>query len=211
MAVFILGQDEVVTLNCSATGNPLPLLGWSRDGVPVDGVQAATGFMETAFSTLTVNITELGVGTHNLQCTATVDTPTTQSESSSAMATITVEAVLRNINVVPESQTFVLENNPNVSTTLNCFVEASPPPRNEWSRNGEAVQGEPVSQTGDLQFFSTLTLTFGELGAGVHTITCSAFQNAETPPTMITDTATVSIHSKLTIIFMHCVVVQYTK
>ena len=164
--------------------------------------------METAFSTLTVNITELGVGTHNLQCTATVDTPTTQSESSSAMATITVEAVLRNINVVPESQTFVLENNPNVSTTLNCFVEASPPPRNEWSRNGEAVQGDPVSQTGDLQFFSTLTLTLGELGPGVHTIICSAsFKDAETPPTMITDVATVTIHSKSTVVFIHYLIV----
>ena len=204
MKAFTLGQDEMATLNCSTTGNPLPLLQWSRynasDNGTLSGVQAATGFMETAFSTLTVNITELGVGTHNFQCTATVDTPATQSESSSAMATITVQAVLQNINVVPEMQTFKLDNNPNDTVMLNCSVEANPgPPRIEWLRNGENVtsQGEQVTSTEDIMFISSLILTLGELEPGMNNITCSAFQDAETPPTIIMDMAIVTVYSKL--------------
>ena len=204
---FIMGLDdiELVTLNCSVRANPLPVLQWSRysasNSGTLSGVQNATGFNETAFSTLTVNITELGVGTHTIQCTATVDTPATHSESSSANATITVQALLQNIRVVPEMQTFTLDDNPNDAVMLNCSVEASPcPPRIKWLRNGEDVtsQGEPLNFTsaGDIMFFSILILTLGELKLGVNNITCSAFQNAETPPTSIVDTATVTVNSK---------------
>ena len=174
------------------------MLQWSRynasDNGTLSGVQSATGFNETAFSTLTINITELGVGTHNFQCTATVDTPTTQSQSFYDMAIVTVQTLLRNITVVPEMLTFNL----NDTATLNCSVEASPgPPRIEWLRNGENVtsQGEPVTSAGDILFFSTLILSLGELKPGVINITCSAFQDAGTPPTSIVGTATVTITS----------------
>ena len=198
-----LNDDELVTLNCSVRANPLPLLQWRRYSASyngtLSGVQAATGFNETAFSTFTVNITELGVGTHNFQCTATVDTPATQSESSSANTTITVQALLQNIRVVPETQTFTLENNPNDIIALNCLVEASPgPPRIEWLVNGEDVvsQRGQVTPARDSFFFSTLILTLGELEPGVNDITCSAFQDAETPPTNVVGTATVTIRCK---------------
>ena len=199
-----MNDNKLVTLNCSVRANPLPVLQWSRysasDGGTLSGVQNATGFMETAYSTLTVNITELGVGTHYFQCTATVDTPTTQSQSSLVNATITVQALLQNINVAPGMQTFTLDDNSNDTVMLNCSVEASPGPpslRIEWLRNGKDVtpQGRPVTSAGDVMFISTLILSLGELEPGVNNITCSAFQDAETQPTSIVGTATVIITS----------------
>lgn len=192
-----LGVDEeLVSLNCSVRAHPLPLLQWSRDGVTVDdGDQAPTGFMETAFSTLTVNVTELGVGTHNFQCTAIVDTPATQPESSVIDTNITVQALL-NINIFPEMQTFLLDgssNEPN-TTELTCSVDASPPPSIVWLRNGTVVQEGPVDSANGIVFFSSLVLTLRELEVGENNITCSAFLNNSTPSVNTVDIATVIIN-----------------
>ena len=201
ISTFTFGQDEEAALNCSVSANPLPLLEWTKSGSPVNGtVQAVTGFNETAFSILMINITELGVGTHDFECSAAVDTPSTQSTSSLVMATITVQAVLQNISVFPEMQNFILESNTNDTVTLDCSIEANPgPPRIEWSSNGENItsQAGPVILVKGITYSSTLTLQLGELVPGENSITCFAFQDAETPPTVINDTAIINVNGMI--------------
>ena len=72
-------DDELVSLNCSVLANPLPLITWARllgnVNETVIGRQAPTWFMKTAYSVLTVNITELGVGYHAFLCNVSVETP----------------------------------------------------------------------------------------------------------------------------------------
>ena len=193
---FVFGRDESVNYSCSVSGNPLPLLQWSINGVPVNGTQAATGFREMATSTLNVDITEVGVGTHSVQCSASV----ADSLEESTTVNITVQAVLENINVLPEMQNLTLEGGTSDTVILNCSVEANPgPPRIKWLNNGENVssQAGPVTQIGEILYSSELTLPIGELVQGENIITCIAFQDAETPPTMINDTAIVNIFGKM--------------
>lgn len=201
MAMFTFGQDIETALNCSVSGNPLPLIEWTSNGSPVNGtVQAVTGFNETASSILSINITELGVGTHSFSCMATVDTPSTQPASSAVMATIVVQAVLQNISVLPETQDLILESGMNDTVTFNCSVEALPgPPRIEWLSNGVNVTSQAglVTLVGEILYLSELTLSLGELEQGQNVITCLAFQDAETPPTMINDTAVVNIFGEI--------------
>ena len=193
---FIFGQDESANFSCSVTGNPLPSLQWSVNDMPFDGAQAATGFREMASSALRVNVTKLGVGTHTIQCNASVaDLP-----ESSTIMTITVQAVLQNINVLPEMQNFTLESNANATVMLNCSVEANPgPPRIEWlSISGNITsQAGPVNLVEGITYSSTLTLSLDELVPGENRITCSAFQDAETPPTVINDTAIINVNGML--------------
>ena len=201
MATFTFGQDIETTLNCSVSGNPLPLIEWTSSSLPVNGtLQAVTGFNEMAFSTLSINITELGVGTHSFSCMATVDTPSTQSTVSAVVATIVVQAMLQNISLLPETQDLILESGMNDTVTFNCSVEALPgPPRIEWLSNGVNItsQAAPVTLVGEISYLSELTLSLGELARGRNVITCSAFQDAETPHTMINDTAIVNIFGEL--------------
>ena len=201
---FTLGLDnDLVLLNCSVRANPLPLLQWSRynssnDSEALNAVQAATGFKETAFSILSLNITELGVGMHSFQCIATVHTPMTQSETSFTVTTITVNPLLQNISIVPEMQTFVVDGNTNDTIELNCSVLASPAPSSvQWFMNGVEIQGRPVLSAGSIVFFSILELNFGELEFGENNVTCSAFQNAVAPPINVMDTATITVNSML--------------
>ena len=194
---FVFGRDESADYSCSVSdGNPLPLLHWTVNGIPADGVQAATGSREVATSTLNVNITELGVGTHTIQCNASVgDLP-----DASTTVTLTVQAILQNINVLPEMQSLTLDSSMNNTVTLNCSVEANPgPPRIEWLSNGENVtsQAEPVTQIGGILYSSELTLSVGDLEVEKNNITCLAFQDAETPPTMINDTAIINVFGKI--------------
>ena len=187
-----------VTLNCSLSGNPLPLIEWSREDESLDGAQAATGFMETSFSTLSLNTTELGVGTHIFICNATVETSTTapMSPSIAAQVAITVEPLLQNISVAPEMLNFVLDDNPNMTVLFNCSVEANPLPAIEWRVDGELVQEGPVTPAGGQLFTSSLTLTLGQLGPGVHSVLCLARPDVENVTTNISDEATVTIYSK---------------
>ena len=195
---FMFGQNVKLILNCSIGSTPLPLLEWSRDGVSVEGVQAPTGFMETAFSILSVNITELGVGTHNFQCIATVNTSANNpTVTNSGLTSITIEPLLQNISVTPEMQTFVLrDNNPNMSISVNCSVVANPPPRFVWTRNGVVVQGEPSVTIEEFEFSSTLSMTLDELGPGTHSIVCSALPDIDNPTVNISDMATIAVNSK---------------
>lgn len=199
MATFIFGEDEEATFRCSSTGNPLPLLQWSISGSPIDGNQPATG-TEEAISNVNINITKLGVGAHTIECTASVTVGTTY-ESQSTTVAITVQAVLQNISVLPEMQTITLESGTNDTVTLNCTVEANPgPPRIEWSSNSQNItsQAGPVTQIGEtLLYLSELTLPIGELARGENVIICTAFQDAETPPTMVNDMAIVNIFGKI--------------
>ena len=201
MATVVFGRDEVATLTCSANGNPLPLIQWSINGMPVDGVQEATAIRETASSVVNVSIAQVGVGTRTVECTSSVTVGST-SDLQSATVNITVQAVLQNINILPEMQSVVLDSSMNdmAMVTLNCSVEANPgPPRIEWSSNGENVtsQAEPVTQIGGILYSSELTLSVGDLEVEKNNITCLAFQDAETPPTMINDTAIVNVFGKI--------------
>ena len=154
--------------------------------------------METAFSLLTLNTTELGVGTHTFTCNATVDTPTTEPlpPPSPAAVIITVEALLQNISLVPENQVAILEDNPNTTVQFNCSVVSNPPPVFEWLVNGETVQNEAGTPEGGLTFSSSLTLMLGGLGAGVHSVVCMARPGVENV-TSNHDMATLNIYSEL--------------
>ena len=189
---FTIGQDdELVSLNCSVSASPLPLLEWSRAGVPVEGAQAPTGFMETAHSILTINITELGVGSHTFECTASVATPTTQPETSTAMKNITIQE-LQNVDLVPKTLSFITDGDSNETVLLNCSVEASPAPAITWLLNGEVVEGDPVNSTGERVFFSSLALTLGELEFGENNVTCTASLNVNVSTAY---TATITVNS----------------
>ena len=195
---FTIGQDdEIIPIVCSIQAHPLPLLEWSRDGVLVEGVQAPTGFMETAFSIFSVNITELGVGTHNFQCTATVDTPMTPTKSSSVNTTITIHE-LQNPNIVPKLLSLNLtDGNSNDTVELNCSVVASSQPFIRWlNGNSELLQVGPVLPLGGGVFFSSLTLNQGQLELGENDVICSALilTNANTSSVIALDTATIIIN-----------------
>ena len=169
--------------------------------MPVDGVQEATAIRETASSVVNVSIAQIGVGTHTVECTSSVTVGST-SDLQSATVNITVQAELQNINILTEMQSVVLDSSMNdmAMVTLNCSVEANPgPPRIEWSSNGENVtsQAEPVTQIGGILYSSELTLSVGDLEVEENNITCLAFQDAETPPTMINDTAIVNVLGKI--------------
>ena len=64
-----------VTLTCLAEGNPLPSITWQRNGqfVTAGAVQAATGFRQTARSTLTL-VTSTTRQTEMIICTANTNT-----------------------------------------------------------------------------------------------------------------------------------------
>ena len=152
--------------------------------------------METAHSLLTINITELGVGSHVFQCDAMVDTELTDPINSVRTTSITIQPLLNNISVAPETQTVVLDGNSNMTVVVNCSVVANPPPRFQWTRNGVVVQGEEPTLTGEMEFSSSLFLTIGELGPGSHDITCSATPDIENPTDQLLTSATISVYSK---------------
>ena len=69
------GTPDTVTINCSVEANPLPriTLEWYNGaGELVQGTQAPTGFLESAFSLLTVSTSELR-GREEFTCTITLD------------------------------------------------------------------------------------------------------------------------------------------
>ena len=77
-----------VTLTCTTQANPLPRLTWTVNDVPSsNGVQAVTGFMETASSTLTLSVGDLNLGENMVTCTASVDSVDVQADS----AVVTVQ------------------------------------------------------------------------------------------------------------------------
>ena len=72
-------NSRLVSLNCSiGPSNPLPLLTWSRlveggyERLSDGHLQAPTGYNETAYSILTVDLWKLGAGTHEFVCDAHV-------------------------------------------------------------------------------------------------------------------------------------------
>ena len=65
---------ETILFNCTTEGNPLPRISWSLNGEAISGgVQAVTGFNQIAYSTLTVIVDNLNLGTNSITCTATQD------------------------------------------------------------------------------------------------------------------------------------------
>lgn len=207
---FTLGlDDDSISLNCSVRANPLPLLEWSRynsanDSEALDAVQAATGFKETAFSLISLNISELGVGMHSFQCTATVHTPMTHSETSSMVTTVTVIPLLRNISIVPDMQALVIDGNARDTIEVNCSFLARPAPSTvQWSVNGVEIQGRSVVSAGSIVFYSILELRYGELESGENNVTCSVFQDAVAPPIIVVDTATITVMNSMLLYGMH--------
>lgn len=83
---------ETITFNCTTEGNPLPSVSWSLNGQPISGgVQAVTGFMQTAYSTLTVIVDNLNLGTNTITCTATQDA-VSPALVSTDIGTVTVQS-----------------------------------------------------------------------------------------------------------------------
>ena len=78
--VYIRGihDQDVASINCSVLGNPLPRITWNRltqNGTvseSLDVIQAPTGYNETAFSILKVNISELVLGDNFFECVVNV-------------------------------------------------------------------------------------------------------------------------------------------
>ena len=73
-STVMLGQDSnLVYLNCSVFTNPLTPLKWTRRigenlTEPLEAYQPPVSFNTTSFSILSVNIDELGPGTHTFEC-----------------------------------------------------------------------------------------------------------------------------------------------
>ena len=192
-----LGIDDVITLNCTTPSNPLPRLEWFIDNQPItDSYQAATGFMETAFSILTLNISELAVGENSIICIPTHDISPSPGPLT-AIAIVTVEVILRNATVEPRRQTVVQTGNEENNVTLVCQVEASPqlPLIIEWARNGALnnVIGTPAERVGEtLVYTSSLTLLIGDLIPGGELFRCVITQGERSSNAR----AVVNVHSE---------------
>uniref|UniRef100_A0A672IBS0 Protogenin homolog b (Gallus gallus) n=1 Tax=Salarias fasciatus TaxID=181472 RepID=A0A672IBS0_SALFA len=122
-----VSQRQTVVLECVATGNPWPIISWSRaDSKPID-VYNAKVLGNGNLVITDVNSKHSGV----YLCRAT--TPGTRNHTTAA-ANLTV-LVPPNIVERPESQT-----RPRAGTArFMCQAEGVPPPRISWLKNGEAV------------------------------------------------------------------------
>ncbi|XP_040017641.2 protogenin B [Gasterosteus aculeatus] len=118
---------ETVVMECAATGNPWPIISWSRaDSKPID-VYNAKVLGNGNLVITDVNSKHSGV----YLCRAT--TPRTRNYTIAA-ANLTVQ-VPPSIEERPESQT-----RPRAGTArFMCRAEGVPPPRITWLKNGEEV------------------------------------------------------------------------
>ena len=111
---FSMCKDELVSLNCSVLANPLPLITWVRlvdnEEEEVIGHQASTWFMEKAYSILTVNSVELGVGNHTFLCKVSVETLAGEAYNdtyAAVSATIFVESSMEYTCPYPSATTSI--------------------------------------------------------------------------------------------------------
>ncbi|XP_064387090.1 receptor-type tyrosine-protein phosphatase S-like isoform X2 [Halichondria panicea] len=113
-----------INLTCSTEGNPLPTLSWIVNGLPnSEGVQAVTGFMDTASSILTLSIADLSLGPNTVSCTASLDPP------------VGVDPVTRNTTITVQAAPIITTLAPMDLTVFagevavfNCTVEGFPLP-----------------------------------------------------------------------------------
>ncbi|XP_047451962.1 protogenin B-like isoform X2 [Mugil cephalus] len=118
---------QTVVLECVATGNPWPIISWSRaDSKPIDVYKAKV------LGNGNLVITDVSSKHSGIYlCRAT--TPGTRNHTTAA-ANLTVQ-VPPNIVERPESQT-----RPRAGTArFMCQAEGVPPPRISWLKNGEEV------------------------------------------------------------------------
>ena len=161
---FVLDPDNsLVPLHCSIRGNPIPQLQWSKDSRALDSVQLPTGFNQSAISVLMINVMELGLGNHTFQCNATLDALNNETVhlSSSLMANISIQSLLKDIRIVPESLVYNFnsssEEDRNRFVLVNCSVRAYPhEPRFEWSHSRHLD-----SYTTNVTNYSTLLASVG--------------------------------------------------
>ena len=225
---FTRGLDDTVSLNCSVRGSPILPLEWSKHHDPyynIDAVQAPTGFNKTAFSILTINVTELGIGTHTFQCTATLNylasyvrhivqgrrVATLRTDSASVLVHIRIQQLLANISVVPEVDAYYFdptnENDTNKIISVNCSVQVyHGVPRVEWKlsihgRYGEinvTQYAEPLASYGKMHI-SILNYPLERLNYGISYLTCDVTSRSES----IKSNATITkIEGKLQLIRM---------
>ena len=112
------------TLTCLAEGTPLPAITWQRNGqfVTAGAVQAATGFRETARSTLTL-VTSTTQLTEMIICTANTQT---EGPTVTDTATAVVNIASRLIHQRPALVTLYSLPPPSVSSSLpSSFSYAS--------------------------------------------------------------------------------------
>ena len=121
---FSMCDDKLVSLNCSVLANPLPLITWVRlvddeEEEEVIGHQASTWFMEKAYSILTVNIVDLGVGNHTFSCKVSVETAAGEAyndASAAVSATIFVESSMEYTCPYPSAITSIKPMTTSTST-----------------------------------------------------------------------------------------------
>ena len=111
------------------------------------GVQEVTGFMEPARSVL--NISDLPVGNHVINCAAELDDINLQIITASI--NVTIEAVLfENITISPMASPVIIEQNGNgPMVTLICSLASNLLPTITWTQDGTIVQGTPAIEGDD--------------------------------------------------------------
>ena len=187
---FALDPDNsLVPLHCSIRGNPIPQLQWSKDDRALtDSVQLPTGFNQSAISVLMINVTELGLGNHTFQCNALLDPLSNDIVplSSSLTASISIQPLLDDIRIIPESLTynFILssEEDRNRTVLVNCSVRTySYEPRFEWSHSGHLdnyttniTNYSDFSALEGVVYWSVLHYPLVRMTNGINHITCLA-------------------------------------
>ena len=196
-------EDCLAPLHCSVRGNPIPRLHWSKDDRALDSVQLPTGFNQSAVSVLMINLIELGLGNHSFQCNATLDPLNNETTplSSFYTASISIQPLLSNIRIIPESLMYLSsKEDRNTIVLVKCSVRSYPyKPRFEWSysQHLDNYTTNVTNYSGLLAsvgvvYWSVLRYPLARMMEGTNIITCHAFSQEVT----IEANATITILGK---------------
>ena len=175
--------EETITLTCTVEGNPLPRLSWTVNDIPSsNGVQAVTGFMETASSTLTLSVGELTLGLNSIICTASVD-PSLTVQSIYSFSTLKVhqlQVVSTETNQVLNASNIVVGTASDLALQVRCqsFSDSS---TITWMNGTGSVMSQGLSAFGVSQENGVLRVyPVTMLSEGVDTFYCTDGTNTLT-------------------------------
>ncbi|KAM8995979.1 hemicentin-2 isoform 2-T2 [Ara ararauna] len=121
------GDDAL--LHCNAQGHPLPLIRWSKDGVPVVAGGRLRLLHNGSLAIHAVRSTDVG----HYRCVAENDAGTAAKVVTLALQSAPVVLVMPRVAVVRAGQRVL----------LHCAVSGEPTPSVEWQHNGEPLPEGP--------------------------------------------------------------------